>query len=302
MDKLKRHRFIHPFLLPVDPVALRIPDYFTIIREPMDISTLDKNLKNHVYSSYAEFEKDVRKIWENALRYNPQTSQIHQMTLEIKQYFESVNNEIKFSDNKNLRDRVHTNDKKHSQYASKPYFNHNNKYNKNASYKHTVNDQPLTYQEKKNLSTMIRSLETEHLLGVWEIVSEGNDQLRDNQIEFDIETLPVKKARELERYVVNKLELAKKKKNKFNQPVSENIQPALNPNQHPIATTTQQPEKSQDLASNINPNTIDNSDKLTPINTNINPASTNQFLEDGKNSLIYLIIQKKLIIIRVVLM
>lgn len=270
----------------------------------MDISTLEKNLKNHVYSSYAEFEKDVRKIWENALRYNPQTTQIHQMTLTIKQYFESINSEIKFMDNKSLRDRIHSNDKKNSQYTSKAYFSHNNKYNKSASHKHTINDQPLTYQEKKNLSTMIRSLETEHLLGVWEIVSEGSDQLIDNQIEFDIDTLPVRKARELERYVVNKLELAKKKnkKNKFNQPMTENTQPPIPVNAHPSQPTAPYPENPQNTETTKSPNALDNSDKLTPVNTNINTTSTNQFLEDGKNSMLFLIIQIKLIIIKVVLM
>ena len=34
---------------PVDPFELKIPDYFDVIKEPMDISTVEKNLKNGVY-------------------------------------------------------------------------------------------------------------------------------------------------------------------------------------------------------------------------------------------------------------
>jgi len=35
----------------VDPVALRIPDYFEVVKEPIDLSTVEKNLKMGVYSS-----------------------------------------------------------------------------------------------------------------------------------------------------------------------------------------------------------------------------------------------------------
>jgi bromodomain-containing factor 1 len=37
---LKRHECAFPFLEPVDPVALKIPDYPTIVKEPMDLGTI----------------------------------------------------------------------------------------------------------------------------------------------------------------------------------------------------------------------------------------------------------------------
>ena len=35
-----------PFLLPVDPEALHIPDYLTIIKQPMDLGTIQTKLSD----------------------------------------------------------------------------------------------------------------------------------------------------------------------------------------------------------------------------------------------------------------
>lgn len=34
---MKKHPNAYPFLAPVDPVALKIPDYFDIVKEPIDL-------------------------------------------------------------------------------------------------------------------------------------------------------------------------------------------------------------------------------------------------------------------------
>ena len=46
---LKVHPKSEPFLNPVDPKKQGIPNYFDIIKEPMDLSTVHKNLKNNKY-------------------------------------------------------------------------------------------------------------------------------------------------------------------------------------------------------------------------------------------------------------
>ena len=60
-----------PFLLPVDPVALNIPDYPAIIRHPMDLQTVESRLSGGgVYQSPLEWESDMRQIFCNAQLYN----------------------------------------------------------------------------------------------------------------------------------------------------------------------------------------------------------------------------------------
>ena len=61
------------FLLPFDWRAAgpRFQDYPQIVRRPMDLSTVGKNLEARKYKAYGEFAADVRLIFENCLLYNP---------------------------------------------------------------------------------------------------------------------------------------------------------------------------------------------------------------------------------------
>ena len=49
LSYLRRHPKAGPFLEPVDPIALNLPDYFDVIKRPMDISTVAKRLEDGHY-------------------------------------------------------------------------------------------------------------------------------------------------------------------------------------------------------------------------------------------------------------
>lgn len=83
MGLLRKHKYAGPFQEAVDPYALNIPDYFDIIKEPMDLTTVEKNLKDGQYQNMLQFANDVRKIWHNAMLYNPQGSDIHVMAQDL---------------------------------------------------------------------------------------------------------------------------------------------------------------------------------------------------------------------------
>ncbi|KAK4271769.1 hypothetical protein QN277_020411 [Acacia crassicarpa] len=76
------------FSKPVDPVALNIPDYFSIISEPMDLGTIKSKLQNNLYSSAEEFAADVRLTFSNAMTYNPPGNDVHLMAKELNRSFE----------------------------------------------------------------------------------------------------------------------------------------------------------------------------------------------------------------------
>ena len=218
---LKKHKFGFPFGEPVDPEVLGIPDYFDVIKEPMDISKVEKRLKSGFYKQLSEFETDVRKIWDNALTYNKSNTQIYEMTTEIKTYFETLINE----------DEVVT----QVGQVPKPRIQKVNKVNevqftetayrppKTIQINKQVNQKPLTYQEKKVLSDLIRQLPSESLWEVWKIVSPDN-QNQEQEIEFDIETLSPAISRQLEEFVKSKLQTISNKKTKIktNQNFREN--------------------------------------------------------------------------------
>ncbi|RZS19084.1 hypothetical protein BHM03_00051432 [Ensete ventricosum] len=84
---------IHPagwvFKEPVDPVKLKIPDYFSIISKPMDLGTVKRKLGRKQYSSTVQFAADVRLTFSNAMRYNPPENEVHVMAKELNNIFNS---------------------------------------------------------------------------------------------------------------------------------------------------------------------------------------------------------------------
>jgi len=66
----KNYHYAIPFLKPVDPVALNIPDYLTIIKYPMDFETVTKKLYGGEYQNIDQFAHDVRLIFSNCVKYN----------------------------------------------------------------------------------------------------------------------------------------------------------------------------------------------------------------------------------------
>jgi transcriptional activator SPT7 len=66
--ELKACEHAHPFLQRVN--KREAPDYYTVIKQPMDIGTMMKKLKQFQYKSKKEFVDDLMLIWSNCLKYN----------------------------------------------------------------------------------------------------------------------------------------------------------------------------------------------------------------------------------------
>ncbi|OAD78554.1 hypothetical protein PHYBLDRAFT_104245, partial [Phycomyces blakesleeanus NRRL 1555(-)] len=72
------------FLAPVDIVALHIPDYPTIVKHPMDLSTIERKLNQGEYDTPDDFEADVRLMFKNCYLYNPPAIPVHKMGKELE--------------------------------------------------------------------------------------------------------------------------------------------------------------------------------------------------------------------------
>jgi hypothetical protein len=57
-----------PFLKPVQ--KRDAPNYYDLIKNPMDLSTMTKKLRSFAYNSKSDFVKDLDLIWSNCLEYN----------------------------------------------------------------------------------------------------------------------------------------------------------------------------------------------------------------------------------------
>jgi len=84
---LQLHSRSYPFLKPVDPVLLNIPDYLTIIKHPMDLSTIMSKIKENKYKDINEYISDVELMFNNCFTYNPPANPVHIAGLALKNYF-----------------------------------------------------------------------------------------------------------------------------------------------------------------------------------------------------------------------
>lgn len=70
LHKTKHYNYAMPFYYPVDPVALNIPTYHSIIKKPMDMSTVQSKLRAGEYENAKDFEGDMRQILKNCFKFN----------------------------------------------------------------------------------------------------------------------------------------------------------------------------------------------------------------------------------------
>jgi bromodomain-containing factor 1 len=88
LTKVKRNGNAGPFLEPVDPVKLNIPDYPSKIKHPMDLSTIRKKLDAKMYQTPNEFDADMKLMFENCFTYNPEGSPVFIMGKALEMYYD----------------------------------------------------------------------------------------------------------------------------------------------------------------------------------------------------------------------
>lgn len=88
LKTLQDHEYFWVFAKPVDPVELGLSDYFDVIKNPMDLGTVQKKLETGQYRSIDDFCCDVRLTFDNALMYNEEGSVVNGMATDMKKTFE----------------------------------------------------------------------------------------------------------------------------------------------------------------------------------------------------------------------
>ncbi|XP_025083493.1 nucleosome-remodeling factor subunit BPTF-like isoform X4 [Pomacea canaliculata] len=82
---LQGHKMAWPFLTAVDPKD--VPDYYKVIKEPMDLSMVENRVASKTYAKLSDFVKDVTKIFDNCRLYNPTDSPFYQCAEVLETYF-----------------------------------------------------------------------------------------------------------------------------------------------------------------------------------------------------------------------
>ncbi|CAG8630498.1 18122_t:CDS:1 [Racocetra fulgida] len=80
--------YAYPFYEPVDAEKLGVPDYYKIITNPMDLSTINRKLESGQYSNADEFESDIRLMFQNCYTYNGRGSEVYNMGKMLEAVFD----------------------------------------------------------------------------------------------------------------------------------------------------------------------------------------------------------------------
>ena len=87
---LMKHVKAWIFNEPVQPEKLGINDYFDIIHNPMDFSTIEKKLKHHEYPQMQHFLQDVELVFSNCYHYNGEQSPVGLMCKEVQDEYNKL--------------------------------------------------------------------------------------------------------------------------------------------------------------------------------------------------------------------
>ncbi|KAJ2791082.1 histone acetyltransferase [Coemansia helicoidea] len=80
------HASAWPFHKPVD--AQEVPNYYTVIKEPMDLMTLEANVEDNKYTTLEAFIHDTRKIFDNCKTYNGEGTRYWRCATSLEKFFD----------------------------------------------------------------------------------------------------------------------------------------------------------------------------------------------------------------------
>lgn len=77
-----------PFRVPVDWKGMGLFDYPTLIKKPMDLGTVKRNINGRKYRSIPEAADDIRLVWTNCMTYNQDGSDFFILAKNLSKKFE----------------------------------------------------------------------------------------------------------------------------------------------------------------------------------------------------------------------
>ena len=84
LNRLKRSSNSVPFKEPVD--ASQVPDYYEVIKNPMDLSTM----KSKNYENTESFKSDFKLMINNAIIYNEEESYVAKCAMDLNRLFDTL--------------------------------------------------------------------------------------------------------------------------------------------------------------------------------------------------------------------
>lgn len=87
LSEMKNNAAAWPFMTPVSKED--VPDYYDLIAEPMDLSTMDQKLEKDQYDNMDSFVYDARLIFNNCRKYNNEATTYYKNATKLEKFFNS---------------------------------------------------------------------------------------------------------------------------------------------------------------------------------------------------------------------
>ena len=88
LTNIKKSAHADNFLNPVDPVRLNIPRYPDVVKNPMDLRTMNQKLKEDKYGTVKDFIEDFDQMVENTALFNGQDHDVTQHAFHLRIAFD----------------------------------------------------------------------------------------------------------------------------------------------------------------------------------------------------------------------
>ena len=85
VEEMRESEHGWPFLYPVD--GDEVPDYYTIIPNPMDLSTIERKFRSNRYRKFETFLEDVEQIFLNCFHFNTTKAPAHKAGVKLQKLF-----------------------------------------------------------------------------------------------------------------------------------------------------------------------------------------------------------------------
>ncbi|KAK8509424.1 hypothetical protein V6N13_104688 [Hibiscus sabdariffa] len=232
LRQITQHKWAWPFMQPVDVKGLGLHDYYEIIEKPMDFSTIKNQMEakdGTGYKNVRDIHADVRLVFDNAMKYNDEGSDVHLMAKTLLEKFEEkwqlflpkVTEEEKRRDEEEAEARLDMQLVREAAHANLVRDLSNELYEVDThleQLRETVVQKcrKMSTEEKRNLGTAIARLPMEDLNKALEIIAQSNPafQAMAEEVEIDIDAQSESTLWRLSFFVNDALESRGKNKSK----------------------------------------------------------------------------------------
>ncbi|ORZ05393.1 Bromodomain-containing protein [Absidia repens] len=149
MRNLMKHRDATPFIHPVDYVKLNVPDYPQIIKAPMDLTTIDRKLRQKEYNDVNQFIADIRLVFNNCYKYNGPEATVSMLCQNVESAFEKGLRQMPLSKKVSALSTTDTTDGFSPPQAISPVFRRRSEANRPSSSKDHSNAAATSQQQKR---------------------------------------------------------------------------------------------------------------------------------------------------------